>query len=351
MVSLLTVVGGVALIFTVAYLTYGRYMSRMFDLDEDRPTPAHDRYDGVDYVPSRKLELFGHHFSSVAGGAPIIGPITAALAWGWAPALAWIVVGTIVYGAMNDFAVLTMSVRHDGRSVGHIFGQYVGERGKSLMLSLAFTANLLVIGVLSLVVAIVFDAYPSTATASVCYVVLALLFGLYKRYGLPFRLGTLLFVPAVFGGVWVGLQYPLVLVSDGGATVLPTVVNANVSVWLVVILLYAFFASVLGADAVAAPRLSLVVPAVRRTWRGGPRDRRRDAVRDREPTADDEPRPVHRVYERRVRRNRPRGADAVPHDLLRRGLRAALDGLLRDDAETAEPRDRRERHRIRDDPR
>src|SRR5699024_6649446 len=108
-------------------------MSRMFDLDEDRPTPAHDRYDGVDYVPSRKLELFGHHFSSVAGGAPIIGPITAALAWGWAPALAWIVVGTIVYGAMNDFAVLTMSVRHDGRSVGHIFGQYVGERGKSLM--------------------------------------------------------------------------------------------------------------------------------------------------------------------------------------------------------------------------
>ncbi|GAA0466680.1 carbon starvation protein A (plasmid) [Halococcus dombrowskii] len=254
MVSLLTVVGGVALIFTVAYLTYGRYMSRMFDLDEDRPTPAHDRYDGVDYVPSRKLELFGHHFSSVAGGAPIIGPITAALAWGWAPALAWIVVGTIVYGAMNDFAVLTMSVRHDGRSVGHIFGQYVGERGKSLMLSLAFTANLLVIGVLSLVVAIVFDAYPSTATASVCYVVLALLFGLYKRYGLPFRLGTLLFVPAVFGGVWVGLQYPLVLVSDGGATVLPTVVNANVSVWLVVILLYAFFASVLPVQTLLQPR-------------------------------------------------------------------------------------------------
>lgn len=254
MVKLITIVGGVAMIFTIAYLVYGRYMSRVFELNEDRSMPAHDRDDGVDYVPSRKLELFGHHFSSIAGGAPIIGPITAALAWGWAPALAWIVVGTVVYGAMNDFSVLTMSVRHDSRSVGHIFGRYVGERGKSLMLALAFTANLLVIGVLALVVAIVFDAYPSAATASVCYIVLALLFGLYKRYGLPFWLGTLLFVPAVFGSVWVGLQYPLVLVPDGGTTILPTIVNANVSAWLVVILLYAFSASVLPVQTLLQPR-------------------------------------------------------------------------------------------------
>jgi len=254
MVSLLTVVAGTALVFTVAYLTYGRYMSRLFELDDGRETPAHEHRDGVDYVPSRKLELFGHHFSSVAGGAPIVGPITAALAWGWAPALAWIVVGTVVYGAMNDFAVLTTSVRHDGRSVGHIFGQYVGERGKAMMLSLAFTANLLVIGALSLVVAVVFDAYPSAATASVCYVGLALLFGAYRRYDMPFLLGTLLFVPAVFGSVWVGLEFPLVLVSDGGSTVLPTVINPNVSAWLVVILLYAFAASVLPVQTLLQPR-------------------------------------------------------------------------------------------------
>lgn len=254
MVQLLTVVGGVALVFAVAYLVYGRYMTRLFELDDDRPTPAHEHDDSVDYVPSRRLELFGHHFSSVAGGAPIVGPITAALAWGWAPALAWIVVGTVVYGAMNDFAVLTSSVRHEGRSIGHIFGQYVGERGKSLMLSLAFTANLLVVGVLSLVVAIVFDAYPSAATASICYVVLALLFGLYKRYDLPFWLGTVIFVPAVFGSVWVGLVHPLVLVPATGTTFLPTVVNPNVSVWLVVVLLYAFAASVLPVQTLLQPR-------------------------------------------------------------------------------------------------
>lgn len=254
MVQLLTIIGSVALVFGVAYTVYGRYMSRVFELDDDRTTPAHEHYDGVDYVPSRKLELFGHHFSSVAGGAPIVGPITAALAWGWAPALAWIVVGTVVYGAMNDFAVLTSSVRHEGRSVGHIFGQYVGERGKSLMLSLGFTANLLVIGVLSLVVAIVFDAYPSAATASICYVVLALLFGLYKRFDFPFWLGTVLFVPAVFGSVWVGLTYPLVLVPASGTIVLPTVVNPNVSAWLIVVLLYAFAASVLPVQTLLQPR-------------------------------------------------------------------------------------------------
>lgn len=254
MVSLLAVVSGTALVFIAAYLTYGHYMSRLFELKADRPTPAHEHSDGVDYVPSRKLELFGHHFSSVAGGAPIVGPITAALAWGWAPALAWIVVGTVVYGAMNDFAVLTTSVRHDGRSVGHIFGQYVGERGKTLMLSLAFTANLLVIGALSLVVAIVFDAYPSAATASICYVVLALLFGVYKRCGLSFWLGTLVFVPAVFGSVWVGIEFPLVLIPEGGTTFLPMVVNFNVSIWLVVILLYAFAASVLPVQTLLQPR-------------------------------------------------------------------------------------------------
>lgn len=254
MVSLLTIIAGTVLVFTAAYLTYGRYMSRLFELNNDHETPAHEHYDGVDYVPSRKLELFGHHFSSVAGGAPIVGPITAALAWGWVPALAWIVVGTVVYGAMNDFAVLTTSVRHDGRSVGHIFGEYVGERGKSLMLSLAVTANLLVIGALSLVVAIVFDAYPSTATASVCYVVLALLFGVYKQFDLPFWLGTVLFVPAVFGSIWVGLEFPLVLVPEGGTTVLPTIINPNVAVWLVIVLLYAFAASVLPVQTLLQPR-------------------------------------------------------------------------------------------------
>lgn len=254
MVSLLTVVAGVVVVFGIAYVVHGRYMRRLFELDGARPTPAHSVADDTEYVPASRLELFGHHFSSIAGGAPIVGPITAALAWGWAPALAWIVVGTVVFGATNDLAVLTTSVRHDGRSIGHVVGSYLGDRAKSLLLALAFVANLLVIGVLSLVVAVVFDAYPSAATASVCYIVLAALFGVVRRRGLSVVAATLLFVPAVFAAVFVGRAFPLVLVPTGGSVPFPTVVSPNVSAWLALVLGYAFVASVLPVWTLLQPR-------------------------------------------------------------------------------------------------
>ena len=255
MPQLLTVVAAVVCIFTLAYVVYARSLSRYFELDDDTETPAHTHEDSAEYVPSRKLELFGHHFSSIAGGAPIVGPITAALAWGWAPALLWIVVGTVVYGGLNDLATLTSSMRHDGRSVGHIFGTYVNKRGKRLLLTLAVVANLLVIGVLSLVTAVVFDAFPAAATASVVYLLLAFAFAFVRRYtAVPFWAATVLFVPAVFGGVFVGLEFPLTLIPAGASTPLPTVISPNVSAWLVVLLLYAFAASVLPVWTLLQPR-------------------------------------------------------------------------------------------------
>ena len=255
MPQLLTVVTVVVCIFALAYVVYARSLSRYFELDDDTATPAHTHDDSSEYVPSRKLELFGHHFSSIAGGAPIVGPITAALAWGWAPALIWIVIGTVVYGGLNDLATLTSSMRHEGRSVGHIFGKYINGRGKRLLLTLAVVANLLVIGVLSLVTAVVFDAFPAAATASVVYLVLAFAFALVRRYTpIPFWVATLLFVPAVFGGVFVGLEYPLTLIPAGASIPLPTVISANVSAWLVVLLLYAFAASVLPVWTLLQPR-------------------------------------------------------------------------------------------------
>ncbi|MEF8937611.1 MAG: carbon starvation CstA family protein [Halovenus sp.] len=255
MPQLLTVITVVVCIFALAYVVYARSLSRYFELDDDTATPAHTHDNSSEYVPSRKLELFGHHFSSIAGGAPIVGPITAALAWGWAPALIWIVIGTVVYGGLNDLATLTSSMRHDGRSVGHIFGTYINRRGKRLLLTLAVVANLLVIGVLSLVTAVVFDAFPAAATASVVYLVLAFAFALVRRYTpVPFWVATVIFVPAVFGGVFVGLEYPLTLIPAGASIPLPTVISANVSAWLVVLLLYAFAASVLPVWTLLQPR-------------------------------------------------------------------------------------------------
>ncbi|MFC6907049.1 carbon starvation protein A [Halalkalicoccus tibetensis] len=255
MPQLLTVITIVACIFALAYVVYARVLSQYFELDDERPTPAHAHEDTHEYVPSRKIELFGHHFSSIAGGAPIIGPITAALAWGWAPALIWIVVGTVVYGGLNDLATLTSSMRHEGRSVGHIFGKYAGNRGKRLLLTLAIVANLLVIGVLSLVTAVIFDAFPAAATASIVYLLLAIAFGFVRRYTpVPFVLATIVFVGGVFGGVFVGLEYPITLIPAGEATLLPTVISPNVSAWLAVLLLYAFAASVLPVWTLLQPR-------------------------------------------------------------------------------------------------
>jgi carbon starvation protein len=255
MLQIFTILSVVVIIFILAYIVYARSLSRYFELDDDRTTPAHDREDGFEYVPSRKIELFGHHFSSIAGGAPIVGPITAALAWGWAPALIWIVIGTVVYGGLNDFATLTSSMRHGGRSVGHIFGKYVNIRGKRLLLTLAVVANLLVIGVLSLVTAVIFDAFPSAATASVVYIGLAIVFGLVRRYtSIPFAISTIVFVAGVFGGVFVGLAHPLTLVSGNESTFLPIIISPNISAWFAVILVYAFISSVLPVWTLLQPR-------------------------------------------------------------------------------------------------
>ena len=102
--------------FTVGYMGYSRYLSRFVDLDDDRETPAHKYEDGQEYVPSKKPVLLGHHFSSIAGGAPIVGPITAGVIWGWVPAMLWIAIGNPLMGAVHDFISLSSSIRHEGRS-------------------------------------------------------------------------------------------------------------------------------------------------------------------------------------------------------------------------------------------
>lgn len=255
MTSLASVLAVVFAVFTVAYVVFGRYLGGVFSVDDERSTPAHKQQDDAEFVPTRKSVLFGHHFSSIAGGAVIVGPITAVLAWGWVPAVLWIIIGCVIFGGLNDYASLIASVRHEGKSIGHLFEQYIDRRGKRYLLAIAAAANLLVIGSLSLVTAIIFDAYPSAATASIVYVVLALLFGQYwHRFDLPFIPGTVVSVAGMFGGILVGFEYPLVLVADGTSTVLPTVVNPNVSAWLTVILLYGFGASVLPVWALLQPR-------------------------------------------------------------------------------------------------
>jgi carbon starvation protein len=273
MVQVLWLVAATLITFSVGYIGYSRYLSRFVELDDDNETPAHKYEDGQEYVPSKKPVLLGHHYSSIAGGAPIVGPITAGVVWGWVPALLWIAIGNPLMGAVHDFVSLSGSLRHEGKSIGYIIGEYVGDRGKNMLLWFAFLTIILVVAVFALVVAIVFNAYPAAATASFVYIALALVFGVYLyQLDLPFIAGTAVFVTAVFGGVWVGIQYPLalfpaaeagtypadtiVLFGSGLASMVPAAgtLGANTAAWIPVVLLYAAIASVLPVWTLLQPR-------------------------------------------------------------------------------------------------
>ncbi|MFB6106254.1 MAG: carbon starvation protein A [Halobacteriaceae archaeon] len=255
--------------FSLGYLGYSRYLSRFVELDDEQETPAHKYNDGQEYVPSKKPVLLGHHYSSIAGGAPIAGPITAAAAFGWLPALVWVAIGNPLMGSVHDFMSLSASMRHEGKSIGFIIGEYVGERGKDMLLWYAWLVIILVIAAFAYLIGLVFDAFPWSATASLIYIGLAILFGVYLyQFDLPFLPGAVAFVLAVFAGVWVGLQYPVALFareglpagttvllgSGGGWLPLASAANPNMAGWVLVTVLYAFAASVLPVWVLLQPR-------------------------------------------------------------------------------------------------
>ncbi|SMP15342.1 carbon starvation CstA family protein [Halobellus salinus] len=272
MVQVIWIVAAVLATFTIGYVGYSRYLAQFLELDEGNETPAHKYEDGQEYIPAKKPVLLGHHFSSIAGGAPIVGPITAGAIWGWVPAMLWIAIGNPLMGSVHDFVSLSGSLRHEGKSIGYIIGEYVGEGGKDMLLWFAFLTIILVVAVFALVVAIVFNFYPEAASASFVYIVLALLFGVYLyQFDLPFIPGTVAFVAAVFAGVWVGIQYPVALfqptadrAADIGALVLlggqgswvpgASTLGANTAAWIPVVMIYAGIASALPVWVLLQPR-------------------------------------------------------------------------------------------------
>ena len=120
--------------FALGYRYYSSFLARrIFALRDDEPTPAHTLRDNVDYLPTRRHVLWGHHFASIAGAAPIVGPAIAVI-WGWLPALIWVSVGTVFMGAAHDFSALVISARHRGRSIGEVAGHVVSPRVRNLFL-------------------------------------------------------------------------------------------------------------------------------------------------------------------------------------------------------------------------
>ena len=142
--------------FFLATRTYARWVERhVFDMDNDEPTPAHTKTDGIDFVPCGKHVLFGHHFCSVAGAAPIIGPAIAVI-WGWLPALIWVVVGTIFIGAVHDFGALALSAKRGGRTMGDLAGDLLGPRARIYFLGIIVLLTWVVLAVFAYFIAVLF---------------------------------------------------------------------------------------------------------------------------------------------------------------------------------------------------
>lgn len=225
----------------LAYRFYGKFLTDRCKLNDDQITPAVEKEDGVDFSPTRASVLFGHHFSSIAGAGPIVGPILAAMYFGWGPTWVWILVGAILVGGVHDFGSTLMSVRNGGRSIADTMRGLVGESAGKLFMIFVILALVYVIIVFLDLTANTFAKQPAVATASGWFISVAIIFGFLMRSG-KFTLGqlALIFFPLTFAGLAVGHYFPMV--------------ELDKSLWICLTLGYCFIAAVLPVGLLLQPR-------------------------------------------------------------------------------------------------
>jgi len=236
----------VFVVFSLGYVFYSGFLARrIFALSPDEPVPSRTLEDGIDYVPTRPHILWGHHFASIAGAAPIVGPAIAVI-WGWVPALVWVTVGTVFMGAAHDFSALVISARHRGRSIGDIAGEVVSPRVRTLFLVIISLLIWVVLAVFAYIIATLFKSTPSS------------IFPINVQIGVAMGLGWLVYkrgVPMLWPSLvcYVGL---LVAIFYGDAFVqaFPGLTEVSITTWVWLLLGYSFVASVLPVWLLLQPR-------------------------------------------------------------------------------------------------
>ena len=242
-IALLTGIG-----FVVAYHTYGRWLgSKIFALSAKAVCPSRKLEDGVDFVPTKKSVIFGHHFTSIAGTGPIVGPAIAIM-WGWVPALLWVVFGSILIGAVHDFGALVVSLRNNGQTVGDIAGRLLNKRVRLLFLFILFMALTVVLAIFGLVIAAVFKQYPAAIFPCVVQIPIAVSIGVMLH-----RKGVGLLLPSIAA---LTVMYLSVIYGDTGILGEWNAAMAGWSIWtwVVVLLGYSYVASVLPVWTLLQPR-------------------------------------------------------------------------------------------------
>ena len=236
------------MLYLIAYHTYGRWLGhKIFKLSVDSKAPSIELEDGSDYVPTSKGIVFGHHFTSIAGTGPIVGPALAVI-WGWLPALLWVLFGSVFIGAVHDFGALVVSMRNKGQTVGDIAGRVISPRVRILFLLILFMALTIVLAIFGLVIAAVFKAYPQSIAPCLIQIPLAVLIGL-----LIHRKGGNIMLASI---VSLALMYLSVLYGDVGwlGQMNTYLKDWPLMQWVSVLLVYSYIASVLPVWALLQPR-------------------------------------------------------------------------------------------------
>ncbi len=233
--------------YIIMYQLYGKYIGRkIFALSGAVKTPSQEFEDGRDYVPTKKEIIFGHHFTSIAGTGPIVGPAIAII-WGWVPAMLWIFVGSIVMGAVHDFGALIISMRNQGKSISEYTAKYVNDRTKFLFFLIVFLELWIVIAIFGLVIAIIFSMYPQSVLAVWVEVPIAIYLGylIYKK-GKNAMTWSIYAIIAMYVCVFLGPYLPFNMPAIAGIP--------STGIWTIILLTYAFIASVLPVTTLLQPR-------------------------------------------------------------------------------------------------
>jgi carbon starvation protein len=233
--------------YIIMYRVYGKFIgSKIFKLNDKNPVPSVELEDGVDFVPTKKEVIFGHHFASIAGTGPIVGPAIAVI-WGWLPALIWVFVGSIVMGATHDLGTLIVSMRNQGKSLSEFTGKYINARTKYFLFFIIFLELWIVVAIFGLVIALLFEMFPQSVIPVWLQIPIAVYLGylVYKK-GANLAISSLVAVAVLYLTIVLGSYFPFEMPGMFGLS--------SVAIWAIILLIYAFIASVIPVTTLLQPR-------------------------------------------------------------------------------------------------
>ncbi|MBL7143029.1 MAG: carbon starvation protein A [Phycisphaerae bacterium] len=233
--------------YLVAYHTYGRFLAKkIFKLNKNASVPSVELRDGIDYVPARKGIIFGHHYTSIAGTGPIVGPAIGII-WGWLPAILWVFFGSIFMGAVHDLGALVVSLRNEGKSLSEVAAKYINMRVRFIFFAVVFLSLLIVIAIFGVVIAAVFTRFPSAVVPVWLQIpiAVALGFAVYKKTA-NVAIATAIAVIGMYLCIAIGSLLPIEL---GTVLGIP-----STGLWVIILLIYAWVASTLPVTTLLQPR-------------------------------------------------------------------------------------------------